>query len=197
MTKRLFDIICSGLGLICLAPVFLYIILWIKKDSTGPIFFRQIRVGRHGKTFRIHKFRSMYVNTEHQGRLTIGKDPRITPSGHFIRQYKLDELAQLIDVFIGTMSLVGPRPEVPEFMSLYSEEEQKIILSVRPGITDKASIEMIDENSILATYSDPTQAYIDVIMPIKAKYYIEYVNNQSITNDIHIIFLTIKKIIRH
>lgn len=197
MAKRFFDIICSGLGLICLTPVFLFIILWIKKDSGGPIFFRQIRVGRHGKTFRIHKFRSMYVNTEHQGRLTIGKDPRITPSGHFIRQYKLDELAQLIDVFIGTMSLVGPRPEVPEFMSLYSEEEQKIILSVRPGITDKASIEMIDENSILATYSDPTQAYIDVIMPIKAKYYIEYVNNQSITNDIHIIFLTIKKIIRH
>ena len=196
MAKRFFDIICSGLGLICLAPIFLFIILWIKKDSTGPIFFRQIRVGQHGKTFRIHKFRSMYVNTEHQGRLTIGKDPRITPSGHFIRQYKLDELAQLIDVFIGTMSLVGPRPEVPEFMSLYSEEEQKIILSVRPGITDKASIEMIDENSILATYSDPTQAYIDVIMPIKAKYYIEYVNNQSITSDIHIIFLTIKKIIR-
>ena len=196
MTKRLFDIICSGLGLICLAPVFLFIILWIKKDSVGPIFFRQVRVGRHGKTFRIHKFRSMYVNTEHQGRLTIGKDPRITPSGHFIRKYKLDELAQLIDVFIGTMSLVGPRPEVPEFMSLYSEEEQKIILSVRPGITDKASIEMIDENSILATYSDPTQAYIDVIMPIKAKYYIEYASNQSILSDIHIIFLTIKKIIR-
>lgn len=184
------------MGLIILSPLLIFIAIWIKKDSKGPIFFRQVRVGLHGQNFRIHKFRSMYMDSEAKGKLTIGSDSRITPSGHFIRKYKLDELAQLIDVFTGKMSLVGPRPEVPDFMSKYSPEEQKIILSVRPGITDKASIEMVDENEILSQYPDPTQAYIDVIMPIKAKHYIEYAKNHSLMGDIKIIFQTIFKIIK-
>lgn len=196
MIKRIFDIVCSFTGLILLAPFLLIIALWIKKDSKGPVFFRQERVGLNGKTFRIHKFRSMYQDSEQESRLTIGKDSRITPSGHFIRKYKLDELAQLIDVFRGKMSLVGPRPEVPEFMFLYPKEEQEIILSVRPGITDKASIEMVDENKILSQYPDPAKAYIDIIMPIKAKHYIEYVEQRSLVGDIKIIIQTILKIIK-
>lgn len=196
MLKRVFDIIASGLGLIILSPLLLFIAIWIKRDSPGPIFFRQERIGKDGIPFKIHKFRSMYVDTEKDGRLTIGADKRITPSGHFVRKYKLDELPQLIDVFIGKMSLVGPRPEVAEFMNRYSEEDRRIILSVRPGITDRASIEMVDENEILGKYEDPHQAYIDIIMPIKAKYYREYVENQSFVGDIQIIFATIFKIIK-
>lgn len=196
MIKRIFDIICSAMGLVVLAPLLLFIALWIKKDSKGPVFFRQTRVGLNGEYFRIHKFRSMYTDSEAKGRLTIGSDSRITPSGHFIRKYKVDELAQLIDVLIGKMSLVGPRPEVPEFMNQYSPDERKIILSVRPGLTDKASIKMIDENEILSQYDDPTQAYVDIIMPIKAKYYIEYAQNHSLMGDIKIIFQTIFKIIK-
>lgn len=196
MGKRLFDIFCSSLGLIILAPLLLFIALWIKKDSAGPVFFRQTRVGLHGSLFKIHKFRSMYTESEAKGKLTIGSDSRITPSGHFIRKYKLDELAQLIDVFLGKMSLVGPRPEVPDFMQHYSEEDRNIILSVKPGITDKASIEMVDENDILSKYPNPTQAYIDIIMPIKAKFYKEYVAHHTLMGDIQIIFQTIIKIIR-
>lgn len=196
MSKRLFDIFCSSLGLIILAPLLLFIALWIKKDSAGPVFFRQTRVGLHGTLFKIHKFRSMYMESEAKGKLTIGSDARITPSGHFIRKYKLDELAQLIDVFLGKMSLVGPRPEVPDFMQHYSEEDRNIILSVKPGITDKASIEMVDENDILSQYPDPTQAYIDIIMPIKAKFYKEYVAHHTLMGDIQIILQTIIKIIR-
>lgn len=196
MAKRIFDIMCSLVGLILLAPFLLIIAFWIKKDSKGPIFFRQVRVGLHGKNFKIHKFRSMYTDSETKGKLTIGSDSRITPSGYFIRKYKLDELAQLIDVLLGKMSLVGPRPEVPEFMHQYSKEDQEIILSVRPGITDKASIEMVDENEILSQYPDPAKAYIEIIMPIKAKHYIEYVQQRTLLGDIKIIFQTIFKIIR-
>ncbi|WPA92131.1 sugar transferase [Providencia zhijiangensis] len=137
-TKRLLDILASVLGLIILSPLFLFIALWIKKDSIGPIFFRQERVGLHGKTFFIHKFRSMRVDTEKVSQLTIGNDERITRSGKFIRKYKLDELAQLIDVLYGDMSLVGPRPEVPKYMEQYPIETRKIILSIKPGITDLA-----------------------------------------------------------
>lgn len=194
--KRLFDVVASFCGLVILLPLLMIIGIWIKKDATGPIFFRQARVGLNGKIFYIHKFRSMYPNTEQSSRLTIGKDNRITPSGQFIRKYKLDELPQLIDVFLGKMSLVGPRPEVPEFMDLYPEEEQLIILSVKPGITDKASIEMVDENEILGQYNDPRQAYIDIIMPMKAKFYIAYAQNHSLIGDIVIILQTIIKIIK-
>ena len=195
IVKRLFDIIASGIGLALLSPIFAFIAIWIKRDSEGPVFYRQIRVGLHGENFKIHKFRSMRTDADKLGQLTIGNDDRITKSGRFLRKYKLDELAQLIDVFVGTMSLVGPRPEVPEFMDLYPEEERKLILSVKPGITDKASIEMVDENDILGQYEDPRQAYIDIIMPMKAKYYIEYAQSYSLLGDIKLILQTILKII--
>ncbi len=196
MLKRLFDIVCSALGLIALSPVFLVLAIWIKLDSHGAVFFRQERIGLHGKVFRIHKFRSMAVNTEQQSRLTIGQDARITQVGQLIRHYKLDELPQLIDVLQGTMSLVGPRPEVAEFMNAYPIEVKNKILSVKPGITDWAAIKMIDENEVLAKYEDPKQAYIDVIMPMKAAYYLQYVDKHSVLEDIRIILATIAKIIK-
>ncbi|MFH2499735.1 sugar transferase [Morganella morganii] len=196
IAKRIFDFTASCLGLLLLSPFILMICCWIKMDSKGPIFFRQRRVGKDGKEFMIHKFRSMTDNTENQGQLTIGNDQRITRSGHFIRKYKLDELAQLIDVIQGTMSLVGPRPEVPKYMNLYPESIRNKILSVKPGITDLAAIEMIDENIILAKYDDPEKAYIDIIMPMKSEYYLKYVDSKSIILDIKIIFMTIYKIVK-
>lgn len=196
MAKRFFDIILSFLGLLVLFPVFILIALLIKLDSRGEVFFRQTRIGLNGKSFRIHKFRTMVVDSEKNSRLTVGQDARVTKIGYFLRKYKIDELPQLIDVFLGQMSLVGPRPEVQEFMDLYEDNIRQKILSVRPGITDKASIEMVDENEILGKYSDPRQAYIDVIMPIKAKYYIDYVNNRTFLGDMEIIISTILKIIR-
>lgn len=196
IAKRIFDFTASCLGLLLLSPFILMICCWIKMDSKGPIFFRQRRVGKDGKEFMIHKFRSMTDNTENQGQLTIGNDQRITRSGHFIRKYKLDELAQLIDVIQGTMSLVGPRPEVPKYMNLYPESIKNKILSVKPGITDLAAIEMIDENIILAKYDDPEKAYIDIIMPMKSEYYLKYVDSKSIILDIKIIFITIYKIVK-
>lgn len=195
MSKRVFDLLCSGIGLIFLFPAFLLIMLWIKIDSPGPVFFRQVRVGRFGEPFRIHKFRTMRVDAEQSGRLTVGIDSRITRSGLFLRKYKLDELPQLIDVFIGRMSLVGPRPEVEEFMDFYPPLVRDKILSVRPGITDWASIEMVDENQLLAGYSNPRQAYIDIILPVKQNFYLAYVENQGFVTDIKIIFLTILKVI--
>ena len=195
MLKRIFDIVAAFLGLMVLLPVFVFVAIWIKSDSKGPVFFRQVRVGRFGTPFRIYKFRTMTVNTETAGRLTVGADSRITRSGSFLRKTKIDELPQLIDVFLGHMSLVGPRPEVPEFMNLYPESQREKILSVRPGITDKASIEMVDENEILSRYEDPRQVYIDVIMPIKAKFYCDYVDNRNFIEDIKIIFLTFWRIV--
>lgn len=195
MLKRAFDFISAFLGLIVLSPVLLAVAVWIKLDSKGGVFFRQQRVGLQGELFAIHKFRTMREDTEKQSRLTVGKDSRITSSGRFLRKSKIDELPQLIDVVLGKMSLVGPRPEVPEFMNLYPQEQRDKILSVRPGITDRASIEMVDENEILGQYDDPRQAYIDVIMPMKSKFYLDYVDNQSMIEDVKIIFLTIQKII--
>lgn len=195
MKKRIFDVFFSVVGLLFLFPFFIIISIWIKLDSPGSIFFRQTRVGLNGKTFRIHKFRTMEIDSEKKGGLTIGNDARVTSSGKILRKLKLDELPQLIDVLYGSMSLVGPRPEIPEFMNLYSSDVRAKILSVRPGITDKASIEMVDENEILAKYENPKQAYIDIIMPMKAKYYMEYAEKNNITGDIIIIFNTIKKIL--
>jgi lipopolysaccharide/colanic/teichoic acid biosynthesis glycosyltransferase len=196
MPKRLFDVMSAVLGLAALFPVFLLIAIWIKLDSQGPVFFRQIRVGRFGVPFRIHKFRTMRVNSEQVGRLTVGRDSRITRSGHLLRRTKLDELPQLIDVLLGEMSLVGPRPEVQEFIDFYPEEIKSKVLSVRPGITDRASIEMVDENEILSKYTDPRKAYVENILPIKQRYYVDYVENHSLLTDIKIIFDTILKIIR-
>ncbi len=193
--KRIFDLLSSSIGLVVLSPILIMITIWIKVDSKGPIFFRQKRVGQYNQYFYIHKFRSMNTGSEQRGQLTVGNDPRITNSGKFIRKYKLDELAQLIDVIQGKMSLVGPRPEVPQFINKYPDDVRNKILSVKPGITDLASIEMIDENQILSKYKDPHQAYIDIIMPIKAKYYLEYIDNKSFLYDLIIIFKTIYKVV--
>jgi lipopolysaccharide/colanic/teichoic acid biosynthesis glycosyltransferase len=196
MLKRSFDLLASTIGLVILVPFFIVIALWIKSGSKGPVFFRQVRVGRFGIPFKIHKFRTMSIKSEALGRLTVGIDARITSSGHFLRKTKIDELPQLIDVFIGKMSLVGPRPEVQEFIDCYPLEVKNKVLSVRPGITDKASIEMVDENEILSKYADARQAYIDVILPIKQKFYLEYVDTNNLLLDIKIIFSTFYKIVK-
>ncbi|MGI2059784.1 sugar transferase [Shewanella baltica] len=195
MAKRLFDVVCASLGIFVLIPLFLIIAVWIKLDSNGPVFFRQVRVGLNGVPFRIHKFRTMGLNSESVGRLTVGNDPRVTRSGQFLRKSKIDELPQLIDVVVGNMSLVGPRPEVQEFIDCYPDVIRSEVLSVRPGITDLASIEMVDENEILANYSDSKKAYIEHILPIKQQYYVEYVRNISLLGDVVIILKTIFKIV--
>ena len=159
MLKRTFDLLVSGIALVLIAPILLAIGLAIKLDSRGPAFFRQERVGRFGRTFRIHKFRSMAADAPTRGpQLTIGEDARITRVGGFLRRHKLDELPQLIDVFVGNMSVVGPRPEVPSYVALYSPEDRDLVLSVRPGITDRASVEFKDESEILGAASDPEGA---------------------------------------
>lgn len=196
MLKRAFDIVSSFFGLVILFPVLLVIALWIKLSSTGPILFCQTRVGLNGQNFSIVKFRTMIVDAEKLGlKVTVGKDPRITTCGYFLRRYKLDELPQLVNVLLGTMSIVGPRPEVPEYMNEYPDEIRQKILSVRPGITDKASIEFTNESEILAASKDPRASYINEIMPIKAKYYTEYVDSYSFSTDVLIIFQTLKKIV--
>jgi lipopolysaccharide/colanic/teichoic acid biosynthesis glycosyltransferase len=190
--KRLFDCLASFLGLLLLAPLLLLISIAIKLDSAGPVFFRQERVGQYGKFFRIHKFRSMTVDAPSKGlQITIGADVRITRVGFWLRKYKLDELAQLIDVFNGSMSLVGPRPEVPHYVEKYPDQIREIVLSVKPGITDWASIKYKDENEILARADDPQQAYVNEVLPIKLQYYVDYVCNRSFFGDIKIICATL------
>jgi lipopolysaccharide/colanic/teichoic acid biosynthesis glycosyltransferase len=197
MNKRCFDFIASTLGLLVLSPVLLALAVWIKIDSPGPIFFRQLRVGLGGKPLRIHKFRTMTEDAELRGlQITVGKDPRVTQAGKFLRKYKLDELPQLIDVWVGAMSLVGPRPEVPRYVAYYPDEIRELILSVRPGITDRASIEFKDENEILGNAVDPHLAYVNEVLPIKLRYYQDYVANHSLILDIKIIFATLKALIR-
>lgn len=197
MLKRAFDVLVSGVALVLIAPVLLLIGLAIKLDSDGPAIFRQERVGRFGRSFRIHKFRSMTVDASARGsQLTVGNDARITRVGGFLRQHKLDELPQLIDVFVGNMSLVGPRPEVPRFVELYSPEDRDLVLSVRPGITDRASIEFKDESSILGAARDPEAAYRTEILPIKLAYYRAYVRERSFGGDIAILFSTLAALVR-
>ena len=192
LMKRLFDVVVSFIGLLLLTPLLVLIAFLIKLTSPGPVFFKQPRVGRFGSIFLIHKFRTMVVNAEQLGlKITVGRDPRITKIGHFLRRSKLDELPQLIDVFLGRMSMVGPRPEVPEYVACYPEALRSVVLSVRPGITDLASIEFRDESAILGEASDPRKAYIERILPIKLKYYVEYVENQSFLRDFYIILKTI------
>ena len=188
--KRLFDIVASGCGLIVLSPVFLVLAIWIKLDSSGPVFYRQVRVGRGNKDFRIFKFRSMRVGSDKGSLVTIGgHDSRITRSGYFIRKFKLDEFPQLINVFIGDMSLVGPRPEVRRYVD-YWTPEQMHVLDVRPGITDPASIKFRNENELMEQAEDPEKYYIEVIMQEKIKLYLEYVQNHSFLGDIGLIFKT-------
>lgn len=193
--KRLFDIIASGIGLLLLCPLFLLIGIWIKLDSAGPIFYRQVRVGRNNKDFRIFKFRSMRTDADKGSLVTIGgRDPRITRSGYFIRKFKIDELPQLINVFVGDMSIVGPRPEVRHYVN-YWTPEQMHVLDVRPGITDPASIRYRNENELLGKAEDPEQYYIDVVMQEKIKLYLEYVEHHSFWYDIKLIFQTFLVII--
>jgi lipopolysaccharide/colanic/teichoic acid biosynthesis glycosyltransferase len=192
---RLFDFLFSILGLVILSPLFAIVAIWIKFDSSGPVFYKQIRVGKDNKDFRLFKFRSMVTDAENKGLITVGgRDPRVTRSGYFIRKYKLDELPQLINVLIGEMSLVGPRPEVRKYVDLYDEEQRKV-LSVKPGITDYASIEYIDENELLAKSDDPERTYIDIIIPEKIRYNMKYINNRSIKEYFKIVFLTLEKIV--
>ena len=193
---RFFDFVLSLVGLVILAPIFIVLAVWIKIDSMGPVFYKQIRVGQNGKDFGLFKFRSMVVDADKKGLITVGgRDPRITRSGYFIRKYKFDELPQLINVLVGDMSLVGPRPEVKKYVELYTDEQQKV-LSVKPGITDYASIEYMDENEILGKSTDPEKTYIEEIMPEKIKYNMKYIKNRSLIEYFKIIFLTILKIIR-
>ena len=188
--KRLFDIVASGLGLLCLSPLLLIVAIWIKLDSPGPVFFRQVRVGRYNKDFRIFKFRSMRVGSDKGSQITVGgHDSRITRSGYFIRKTKIDELPQLINVFIGDMSLVGPRPEVRHYVDMWTPE-QLHVLDVRPGITDPASIRYRNENELLEKAEDPEKYYIEVIMQDKIKLYLEYVEKHSFLYDLKLIFQT-------
>lgn len=193
--KRLMDIFFSLIGLILLFPLFLIIGLIIILDSKGGVFYKQTRVGKDGKDFKLFKFRSMAVGSDQKGLLTVGgNDSRITKPGYFIRKYKIDELPQLINVFIGDMSLVGPRPEVRKYVDLYNQEQQKV-LSVKPGITDYASIAYINENEVLGKSSNPEKNYIEEVMPSKLKLNLKYIEEKSVITDIKIIFKTIAKII--
>ena len=197
MIKRLFDLLISSIGLLLLSPLLLVIALAIKLESPGSVFFRQERVGWFGKTFRIHKFRTMVTDAERHGlEITVGADARVTRVGALLRKTKLDELAQLLDVFRGTMSLVGPRPEVPRYVAHYPVEARELIQSVKPGITDWASIKFKDENEILGKSKDPHSTYINEVLPIKIGFYTEYVRRRSFFGDLQIIFATLAALIR-
>ena len=193
--KRLFDILASGVGLICLSPLFVVLAVWIKCDSRGPVFYRQVRVGKDNRDFRLFKFRSMRPDSDRLGLITVGgHDPRVTRSGYYIRRYKLDEFPQLINVFKGDMSLVGPRPEVRKYVDMYTPEQMRV-LSVRPGITSLASIRYRNENEILAKADDPDRCYIEKVMPDKLAIDLEYVDRATLWNDIRLIFSTFREII--
>ena len=184
------------MGLIILVPIFFIIAILIKIDSKGPVFFRQLRVGRKGKLFKIYKFRTMTQSAEKKGlQVTVSADPRITRVGHLLRKYKLDELAQFLNVLLGDMSVVGPRPEVPKYVELYPDELRTKILSMRPGITDKASIEFRNESQLLDSSKNPENIYIKEILPIKLKYYSDYVDNHTLLSDIAIILRTIRLVL--
>ena len=193
--KRLFDIVASCIWLIVLSPLLLAVAIWIKLDSKGPVFYRQVRVGRYNKDFRIFKFRSMRMGSDKGSLVTIGgRDPRVTRSGYFIRKYKLDELPQLLNVLLGDMSLVGPRPEVRHYVN-YWTPKQMHVLDVRPGLTDPASIKFRNENDLLEQVEDPEAYYINVIMQEKIKLYLEYVEQASFGYDLKLLFKTLKVIV--
>lgn len=187
---RFFDIMFSGIGLFLLSPLFLVLYVLIRLESKGGGFYSQERTGKDGKPFHLYKFRSMRKDADKTGLITVGgRDPRITRMGYFIRKYKFDELPQLWNVFIGDMSLVGPRPEVKKYTDLYTDEQRRV-LSVRPGITDWASIEYVDENEILGQAEDPDKAYVEKIMPDKIHYNMRWINHQGVGEYFKIIFTT-------
>jgi lipopolysaccharide/colanic/teichoic acid biosynthesis glycosyltransferase len=195
MLKRMFDLICATIGLLLLLPVFIIVGFIIRKDGR-PTFFRQERVGLNGKPFRIFKFRSMVVNAEKQGaRITAGRDSRITGIGRVMRKTKIDELPQLINVFLNQMSLVGPRPELPDYVERWSKDDQNIILSIKPGMTDYASLIYSNEQAVLGVSKNPDKTYLEEVMPNKLALYRKYVQEKSVWLDLRIIIATILKLI--
>lgn len=196
VAKRIFDCLFSSIGLIIISPIFMLLSLLIALDSQGGIFYKQVRIGKNMRPFKLFKFRTMYANSDKKGLLTVGdNDNRITRVGYYLRKYKLDELPQLINVFIGDMSFVGPRPEVEKYVKLYNNEQQKV-LSVKPGITDWASIRYVNESELLARSSEPEKTYINEIMPAKLAINLEYVKQNNLLIDIKIILHTFKAILR-
>lgn len=194
MIKRVFDIVVSFFGLVVILPVFFIIAIAVIIESRGGVFYLQKRVGKNNKDFKIFKFRTMYTNSDKKGLLTVGSDDkRITKIGLILRKYKLDELPQLINVLIGNMSLVGPRPEVRKYVNLYTNEQKKV-LGVKPGITDPASLKYSNENEILAQFDDPEKVYIEEIMQAKLNINLEYIKTRSLKSDFKVIIDTLKKI---
>lgn len=196
MIKRLFDIVASLVGIIILLPFFVVICIAMIFSCGFPLFYLQTRVGKNGKDFKLFKFRTMHLNADKKGLLTVGgRDPRVTKIGYYLRKYKLDELPQLFNVLFGTMSLVGPRPEVRKYVDLYTKDQQ-LVLSVKPGITDFASLEYINENDLLAKSDNPEKTYINEIMPTKLALNAKYIQQQSVLVDFKIILNTIFKIVQ-
>jgi lipopolysaccharide/colanic/teichoic acid biosynthesis glycosyltransferase len=195
MAKRAFDLLISALALLLLSPLLLVVALVVKLDSPGPVFFRQGRVGRHGVPFRIHKFRTMREGAAGLA-ITVRADPRITKAGAFLRRTRIDELPQLIDVLQGTMSLVGPRPEVPRYVALYPPALRERALAVRPGITDPVSLDFIDEAALLAAAADPEREYVERILPVKVQRQAEYAERASLATDIAVLWRTVGVLLR-
>ncbi|MFN5318554.1 MAG: sugar transferase [Bacteroidia bacterium] len=196
MLKRAFDLLLSAFGLLLISPLLLVCGAWVLLDSRGPVFYSQDRVGRKGAIFKLIKFRSMKSGSDRSGLLTVGgRDARITRSGYYLRKYKLDELPQLFNVLMGDMSLVGPRPEVPKYVALYTPQQLEV-LSLKPGITDWASLKYFDENELLGNAENPEQVYIEEIMPAKLSINLEYVKNRSLLGDCEIILLTLLRIVK-
>ena len=189
MGKRVFDLLGAALALLLLAPLLVALAVWVKLDSPGPVFFRQLRVGRHGVPFLIHKFRTMHAGAAGL-QLTVGADPRITRAGVFLRRMRLDELPQLIDVLTGRMSLVGPRPEVPRYVAHYPSDLRAQALSVRPGMTDPASLAFIDEAALLAAAADPERTYIEQILPAKVAQAAAYAQQATWASDVAVLWRT-------
>jgi lipopolysaccharide/colanic/teichoic acid biosynthesis glycosyltransferase len=196
MGKRLFDLLASAAALALLAPLLLALALWIVLDSGRPVLYRQQRVGRHGRPFRIHKFRSMRIDAERQGPLlTVGEDARVTRSGRFLRHWRLDELPQLIDVLRGDMSLVGPRPEVPRYLERVPAALRERVLAVRPGITDPVSLAHVDEAALLAAAADPEREYVEVILPRKLEAAADYAARATFWSDLGVIARTLQLLV--
>jgi lipopolysaccharide/colanic/teichoic acid biosynthesis glycosyltransferase len=193
--KRALDIAIAGAALVVLSPVFAVVALAVSVDSAGPVFYRQVRVGRYGRPFRIHKFRTMRANASGLS-ITVGADPRITRVGRFLRRTKLDELPQLLDVLQGTMSLVGPRPEVPRYVAMWPAEFRDVILSVRPGITDPATVELRNESEEFGDVEDPEEYYVTVLLPRKAAAYAEYVRTRTLRGDLSVVWRTAARVVR-
>jgi lipopolysaccharide/colanic/teichoic acid biosynthesis glycosyltransferase len=192
--KRTFDILLSIIILLLFLPVGILMAIWSLFESKGGVFYRQERIGKFGNPFLILKFRSMRKDADKLGKLTVGRDLRITQSGHFLRKFKLDEFPQFINVLIGEMSIVGPRPEVKEFVDLYTEDQRQI-LNVKPGITDYASVEYFNENEMLGKSEDPHKTYIEFIMPAKIELNKKYLANPTLGNDLSIMWRTFKRIV--